>query len=119
MACTDGILLGKPHPRAYGSMPRILGRYVGKRILTLEQAVRRMTSLPAQRFKFEKRGVIKPGFRADITVFDPETVMDTATYQDSRRYPKGIQHVIVNGVITVKDSEHTKARSGHVLRHAL
>jgi N-acyl-D-amino-acid deacylase len=78
-----------------------------------------MTSLPAQRFKFEKRGVIKPGFRADITVFDAGTVTDTATYQDSRKYPKGIQHVIVNGVITVKDSEHTKARSGHVLRYAL
>ena len=118
MACTDGILLGKPHPRAYGSRPRILGRYVREGILTLEQAVRRMTSLPAQRFKFEKRGVIKPGFRADITVFDAGTVTDIATYQDSRRYPKGIQHVIINGVITVKDSEHTKASSGHVLRHA-
>jgi N-acyl-D-amino-acid deacylase len=119
MACTDGILLGKPHPRAYGSMPRILGRYVREGTLTLEQAVRRMTSFPAQRFKFEKRGIIKPDFHADITIFDAETVTDTATYQDSRRYPKGILHVIVNGEITVKNSEHTKVRSGHVLRHVL
>jgi N-acyl-D-amino-acid deacylase len=119
MACTDGILLGKPHPRAYGSMPRILGRYVREGTLTLEQAVRRMTSLPAQRFKFEKRGILKPDFHADITVFNAETVIDTATYQDSRKYPKGILHVIVNGEITVKDSEHTKVRSGHVLRHVL
>ena len=117
MVCTDGIVLGRPHPRAYGSFPRILGRYVREGILRLEEAVRKMTSLPAQRFGLLDRGLIKPGMRADITVFDPETVIDTATYEDPIHFPKGIECVIVNGEVTVERGEHTGCRNGKILRH--
>jgi N-acyl-D-amino-acid deacylase len=117
MVCTDGIVLGRPHPRVYGSFPRVLGRYVRQGVLRLEEAVRKMTSLPAQRFGLLDRGLIKPGMSADITVFDPETVMDTATYEDPIRFPKGIEYVIVNGEVTVERGEHTGCRNGKILRH--
>lgn len=119
MVCTDGIVLGKPHPRAYGSFPRVVGRYVREGVLRLEEAVRKITSLPAQRFGFEGRGLLKPGFYADITVFDPATIIDTATYDDPIRYPRGIEYVIVNGEITVEKGVHTGAKAGMVLRHEL
>jgi len=115
--CTDGILLGKPHPRAYGAFPRVLGHYVRQGVLRLEDAVRKMTSLPAQIMGLEERGVVRPGFKADITVFSPDTIRDTATYADPRRRPDGIRHVIVNGELTVRDSEHTGVRAGQVHRH--
>jgi N-acyl-D-amino-acid deacylase len=117
MVCTDGIVLGRPHPRAYGSFPRVLGRYVREGVLRLDEAVRKMTSLPAQRFGLLDRGIIKPGMSADITVFDPETVIDTATYEDPIRFPKGIEYVIVNGEVTVERGEHTGCRNGKILRH--
>ncbi len=117
MVCTDGIVLGRPHPRAYGSFPRVLGRYVREQILTIEEAVRKMTSMPAQRFMMLDRGLIKPGMNADITVFDPEVVIDTATYENPIRFPKGIEYVIVNGEITVDRGEHTGCRNGKILRH--
>jgi N-acyl-D-amino-acid deacylase len=115
--CTDGLLLGKPHPRAYGAFPRVLGRYVRSGVLRLEEAVRRMTSHPAQIFGLNGRGLIKPGFRADITVFDPKTIEDLSTYKDPRRHPKGIKYVMVNGVMTVEKGKHTGARAGQVHRH--
>lgn len=115
--CTDGILLGKPHPRAYGAFPRVLGRYVREGVLGLENAVRKMTGLPAQIMGLEGRGVIRAGYKADITVFSPDTVKDTATYADPRRHPVGIVHVIVNGKLTVLDGEHTGLRAGQVHRH--
>ena len=115
--CTDGILLGKPHPRAYGAFPRVLGHYVREGVLRLEDAVRKMTSLPAQIIGLEGRGVIRPGFRADITVFSPDTIKDTATYADPRRYPVGVTHVIVNGELTVRDGEHLGVRAGQVHKH--
>ncbi len=116
MVCTDGIVLGKPHPRAYGSFPRVLGRYVREGVLRIEEAVRKMTSLPAQRFGIPDRGILKPGMRADITVFNPETIIDTATYDNPIQFPRGIQYVIVNGRVTIKAGERTGARAGEVLR---
>ena len=116
MFCTDGIVLGKPHPRAYGSFPRVLGRYVRDGVLDLEEAVRKMTSLPAERFGLQGRGVLKPGAHADITIFNPETVIDTSTYEDPIRFPEGIEYVIVNGRVTVDRGVHTGERAGMVLR---
>jgi len=116
MFCTDGIVLGKPHPRAYGSFPRVLGRYVREGVLSLEEAVRKMTSLPAERFGLQGRGVLKPGAHADITIFNPETVIDTGTYEDPIRFPEGIEYVIVNGRVTVDRGAHTGERAGMVLR---
>ena len=117
MVCTDGIVLGKPHPRAYGSFPRVLGLYVREGVVRLEEAVRKMTSLPAQRFSLSGRGLIRPGMFADITIFDTKTVVDKATYSDPIQFPEGIEYVIVNGQITVKDGVHVGTRAGTVLRH--
>ncbi len=115
--CTDGLLLGKPHPRAYGAFPRVLGRYVREGVLRLEDAVRRVTSHPAQIHGLRGRGLIRHGYMADITVFDPETIIDTSTYKDPRRHPRGISYVMVNGVMTVEGGAHTGARAGRVHRH--
>ena len=108
---------GKPHPRHYGTYPRVLGKYVREeQTLTWEQAVRKMTSLPAQRFKLWDRGLLKPGFKADITVFNPDTIIDKATFTDPHQYPEGIVHVIVNGGIAIEDGSLTKQRFGVTLR---
>ncbi|MCR8634356.1 N-acyl-D-amino-acid deacylase family protein [Paenibacillus radicis (ex Xue et al. 2023)] len=108
---------GKPHPRLYGSFPRLFSRYVReKKTLSLEQAVRKVTSFPVQRFKLGKRGLLVPGYAADLAVFDPATIHDRATFQDPRQYPEGISHVIVNGSVTLDDGEHTKAREGTLIR---
>ncbi len=115
--CTDGLLLGKPHPRAYGAFPRVLGKYVREGVLRLEDAVRRVTSHPAQIHGLGDRGFIRPGYAADITVFDPKTIEDLSTYKEPRRHPRGITHVMVNGVLTVEDGQHTGARAGRVHRH--
>jgi N-acyl-D-amino-acid deacylase len=117
MVCTDGIVLGKPHPRAYGSFPRILGRYVKDGVLRLEDAIRKMTSLPAQTLGIRGRGLLMPGMHADITIFDPDKVIDKGTYQDPIQFPEGIEYVIVNGTITVENGVHTGKRAGKVLRH--
>jgi N-acyl-D-amino-acid deacylase len=118
MVCTDGIILrGKPHPRAYGSFPRVIGKYVREGTISLEEAIRKMTSLPAQTFGIRDRGLLKPGMQADITIFDPDTVIDTATYEDPIQFPKGIEYVIVNGEVTVDRREPTGTRAGNVLRH--
>lgn len=108
---------GKPHPRHYGTYPRILGRYVREeKTLRLEEAVRKMTSFPAQRFGLIDRGVIRPGMWADITVFNPETVIDTATYEKPHQFPVGIDHILVNGVVTVEKGCYTGAHAGRTLR---
>jgi len=118
MVCTDGLILGKPHPRVYGTYPRVLGRYVRELgVLRLEEAVRKMTSMPAQRFGILDRGLLRPGMRADITVFNPDTVIDKATYRNPHKFPEGIEHVIINGEVTVDRGEHTGVRAGLVLRH--
>ncbi|MGB9699071.1 MAG: N-acyl-D-amino-acid deacylase family protein [Thermodesulfobacteriota bacterium] len=117
MICTDGLLGGQPHPRVYGTYPRILGHYVRERKdLSLPEAIRKMTYLPAQRLGLKDRGLLAPGMAADIVVFNPETVIDRATYENPRQYPWGIEHVIVNGIHSVKDGKYTGQRGGQVLK---
>ena len=107
---------GQPHPRAYGTFPRVLGKYVrDDRVLGLEDAVRRMTGLAAEQFRIRDRGVIKEGAFADLVVFDPATVADTATYAAPHQYPRGIDYVIVNGAVAVTPQGLTGARAGRPL----
>ena len=116
MICTDGLLGGKPHPRVYGAFPRVLGRYVRERKdMSLEEAVRKMTSLPARRLGLKDRGVLAPGKAADLVVFDPDSVLDQATYENPRQYSTGIRHIIVNGIHSVEDGQFTGQRGGRVL----
>jgi N-acyl-D-amino-acid deacylase len=105
-----------PHPRAYGTFPRVLGRYVREKgVLTLEEAVRKMSALPAERLGLDDRGKIKEAMDADIVIFNPETVIDKATYTEPHQFPEGINYVIVNGKIVVKDGTHTGAKPGKAL----
>jgi N-acyl-D-amino-acid deacylase len=115
---TDGPLAGaKSHPRGWGSYPRILGRYVRKeRLLTLEKAIQKMTGMPATRVGLRDRGFLRAGMFADITVFDPKTVIDRATFEMSNQYPQGIQYVVVNGQISVDEGQRTLALAGRPLR---
>ncbi len=107
---------GVPHPRGYGNNVRVLGEYVRKRhVISMEEAIRKMTSLPAQHFRFDRRGLIKPGFAADITVFDPVTVSDRATFEKPHAFAAGVPLVVVNGVIVVRNGEQTNARPGQIL----
>lgn len=107
---------GVPHPRGYGDNVRVLGKYVREDgVITLEEAVRKMTLLPAQFFGFTDRGVIKAGAFADLVIFDPAKVADTATYAQPHSYPVGVAAVIVNGVVTVRNGKHTEARAGQVV----
>jgi N-acyl-D-amino-acid deacylase len=109
---------GVPHPRGYGNAARALARYVRElKVVTLEEAVRKMTSLPADHFGFRDRGRIAVGQAADLVVFDPVRVTDRATYEQPHQYPVGIAAVLVNGVVVVERGVHTKARPGQVLRH--
>jgi N-acyl-D-amino-acid deacylase len=108
---------GKPHPRTYGTFARILGEYVRKkRVLTLEDAIRKMTSLPAQKLKLRDRGLLREGAWADITAFDPKKVADRATYSEPLKYAVGIKYVIVNGKLVVDQGKHTGALPGQALR---
>ncbi len=108
---------GKPHPRLYGTFPRVLGRYVReKKVLPLEEAVMKMTSMSINKLGIGERGLIREGYFADVTVFDPDTILDAATYENPRRFPTGIPHVIVNGHLAVRDGKQTDARGGKVLR---
>ncbi|MFI5225415.1 MAG: amidohydrolase family protein [Candidatus Limnocylindrales bacterium] len=121
MVGTDSTFVGdKPSPRTYGSFPRILGQFVrDERILSLEEAIRRMTSAPAARLGLQSRGRLADGLAADVVVFDPVRVRNLATYEEPRRFPEGIDHVIVNGRLVVDDGVHTGATPGHSLRHGL
>jgi N-acyl-D-amino-acid deacylase len=108
---------GKPHPRSYGTFPRVLGHYARELgVITLEDAVRKMTSLTASRLKLRDRGLVREGAWADLVVFDPERILDTATYDDPHRYPAGIDHVIVNGTVVTHGDETLAARPGRFLR---
>jgi len=120
MTCTDGDLVpmgqGKPHPRAYGAFPRKLRHYVLERnVIDLPFAIRSMTSLAAQVFAIKDRGQIRPGAFADILVFDPAAIRDTATYQDPHQLAEGMTHIIVNGVLVREDGKFTPALPGRVL----
>jgi N-acyl-D-amino-acid deacylase len=119
-AGSDGILVGeRPHPRSYGTFPRYLAVYVRELgVLSWEEAVRKMTSLPAQRLGFKDRGLLRWGMAADVVCFDPATVRDTATYDEPRRLPKGIPYVIVNGRLAIDDERHVGELSGRALRRS-
>lgn len=107
----------KPHPRSYGTFPRMLGRYVREeKVMSLERAIEKMTSLTARKFGMEGRGYLKPGNFADIAVFDPDKVNDCATWQEPHRYPEGIPYVIVNGQVVIFEGEHTGKLPGRILR---
>lgn len=108
---------GKPHPRAYGAFPRVLSKYVREeKLLTLEEAIKKMTSLPAKKIGLKDRGIIKGGFWADIVIFNPNEIKDMATFENPHQYPKGIYYVIVNGQIVVDDGNITGIRPGKILR---
>ena len=119
MVGTDSVFVGdKPSPRTYGSFPRILGEFVrDEQLLSLEEAVRKMTSAPAARLGIADRGRLADGLLADVVVFDPARVRSMATIDDPRRFPEGIDEVIVNGVPVVDDGQHTGATPGRALRH--
>ena len=109
---------GMPHPRSYGTNSRVLGRYVREQgVIGFEEAVRRMTSLPAQKFGLGDRGLLRPGYAADIVVFDPAKVSDRATFQQPHQYPEGIPYVVVNGKLVVDEGRHTGTRSGVSIRN--
>ena len=136
MISTDGSAIaphgptarGKPHPKSYGTFPMIFRKYVrgesradltgdaGTKLLTLEEAVRKMTSMAATRIGLQDRGLIKPGFWADAVIFDPHRISDKGTYFQGDLYPEGIEYVLVNGTITMEKGRHTGARAGRVLR---
>jgi len=108
---------GVPHPRGTGNNARVLGRYVRElKIVTLEDAVRKMTSLPAQTFSLRDRGLLREGMAADIVVFDPETIADRATFEQPHQYPVGFQLVVVNGRVVFDGERVTEARPGAALR---
>jgi len=119
MAGSDGLLIGaRPHPRAWGTFARYLGRYVRQLgVLSLEECVRKMTSLPAWRLGLTDRGTLAPGQAADVVLFDPRAVRDTATYEHPRSHPEGIPYVLVNGTVVKDDGHPTGALCGLALRH--
>jgi N-acyl-D-amino-acid deacylase len=123
----EGVFLkSSTHPRAYGNFARLLGKYVREeKVIPLEEAIRRLTSLPAQNLKLDRsfdlealdrRGRLEKGYCADIVVFDPATVSDHATYENPRQYATGVIHVFVNGTQVLKDGAHTGAKPGQVVR---
>jgi N-acyl-D-amino-acid deacylase len=119
LAPTGAFLNTHPHPRAYGTFARLLGRYVrDERLIPLEEAVRRLTSLPAHNLGLERRGSLKPGYFADVVVFDPSSVQDHATFAEPHQYATGVRYVFVNGEAVLWDGEHTGAMPGRVVRRS-
>jgi N-acyl-D-aspartate/D-glutamate deacylase len=122
MICSDGSLYGpsatgNAHPRSYGTFPRVLGHYVReKRVMSLETAIYKMTGLPARKLRLSDRGVLRPGAFADLVAFDPATIQDRATFSDPRVAPVGIDLVVVNGVLTMREGEMTGALAGRPVR---
>jgi N-acyl-D-amino-acid deacylase len=115
--CAGGLPGGRPHPRAWGAFPRVLARYVREKgILTLEQAIRKMTGLAADTFGLDDFGYVVEGKRANLVVFDPATIRDTATFEAPESYPDGIRYVLVGGKIAVRDGRPTGERAGRVAR---
>lgn len=108
---------GKPHPRSYGTFPRVLGKYVrDEKISTVEEMIKKITSIPADRFGFSNRGKLQPGYLADIVVFDENTIEDLATYEDPHQYPVGIEYVLINGQTVIDKGEHSGNLPGRILR---
>jgi N-acyl-D-amino-acid deacylase len=107
---------GMPHPRAYGAFPRVLGKYVRDcEIISLQEAIRKMTWGPAQKLGITDRGLLREGMAADVVVFNPTTILDTATFDDPHKFPIGIEYVLVNGQITINEGEHTERRAGKII----
>jgi N-acyl-D-aspartate/D-glutamate deacylase len=124
MLCTDGrglvaegpLCEGVPHPRNYGAFPRVLSHYVRKQgVISLEEAVRKMSGLPAEKLRWADRGLVKAGHWADLVVFDPDVVEDRATYEAPHQYPVGIDQVLVNGELVIHNGAHTGLRPGKPL----
>jgi N-acyl-D-amino-acid deacylase len=115
---TEGVFLeSNPHPRAYGNFGRLLGKYVREeRVIPLEEAVRRLTTLPASNLRIRRRGSLAAGYHADVVVFDPAVIEDHAVFEQPHQYTTGVRHVLVNGIQVLQDGEHTGARPGRVVR---
>ncbi|MBK8000292.1 MAG: D-aminoacylase [Verrucomicrobia bacterium] len=117
MAPEGPFLKANPHPRAYGTFARVLGKYVrDEKILSMQEAIRRLTSFPAETLKLDRRGKLQPGYFADVVVFDPKKIQDHATFEQPHQYATGVTHVFVNGVQVLKDGEHTGAKPGRFVR---
>ncbi len=121
MVGSDSILAGtRPHPRAYGAFPRYLGYFVRERkAMSLESAIRKITSWPAQRLGLKDRGLLREGMAADLVLFDAERIIDRATIDEPARFPEGIEHVVVNGKLVVEQGRHTGALPGRALRRGV
>ena len=116
-ASEDPFLEKMPHPRAYGTFARLLGKYVrDEGLLPLEEAIRRLTSLPAKNLKIRERGLLKAGYFADIVVFDPAAIQDHASYDEPHQLSTGVTHVFVNGEAVLRDGKHTGATPGRFVR---
>jgi len=113
----EGVFLkSNPHPRAYGNFARVLGKYSrDEKLVSLPEAVRRLSALPASNLELDHRGFIKEGMFADVVVFDPKTITDHATFDKPHQYATGMKYVFVNGVQVIKDGEHTGAKPGRAL----
>ena len=121
MIASDGRLVvpgeGHPHPRWYGTFPRVLGHFVReKKTISLEEAIYKMTLLPAQTIGIKKRGLVKKGMFADITIFDKNTIIDKATFEDPHQYSEGIYYVLVNGSVAIDNGEFQNIKAGVVLK---
>ena len=118
MFITDGVRIGgMPNPRTYGSFPKVLGQFVrDDGVITMEQAIRKMTSFPVQRYGLGGRGVLRDGMKADIMIFDPIAVSGTATYAKPKQYPLGMEYVLVNGKMVVEKGKHTGATPGEPIK---
>jgi N-acyl-D-amino-acid deacylase len=109
---------GVPHPRGYGTNARVLSKYVREeKVISLEEAIRRMTSLPAQKFQLKDRGLLRENFAADIVIFDENKVKDLSTFENPHAYSTGFRFVIVNGIVTVENEKHTGVRAGKALKN--
>jgi N-acyl-D-amino-acid deacylase len=116
MAAEGVFLKSSTHPRAYGNFARLLGKYVREeKVIALEEAIRKLTGLPATNLELDRRGFLKEGYFADVVVFDPKTVADKATFEKPHQYAAGMKHVFVNGAQVLKDGEHTGAKPGRAL----
>ena len=118
MFCSDALRIGDmPNPRTYGAFPKVLGQLVrDEKVMRLEQAIRKMTSFPAQRFGIVDRGLLRDGMKADVTLFDPLIISGPATYAQPKRSPVGIEYVIINGKIVMENGKHTGQLPGEALR---
>ena len=115
---TEGVFLkNSTHPRAYGNFARLLGKYVrDEKVIPLEEAIRKLTSLPASNLGIEKRGLLKLGYYADVVIFDPDSIQDRSTFEEPHQYATGVTQVFVNGIQVLKDGEHTDAKPGRFIK---